>query len=90
MKCGMCMCLAFLEASGDDVARLVGGYEDGSVAVWDANPENPKNTSPLAVVNVQGDPVMAIAVKGRGGAQIQVSLPMRDEGGKRGKGRGRR
>lgn len=65
MKCGMCMSLAFLEPGDGDggAVRAVGGYEDGSVAVWDAA----GGSSPLAVVKVQGEPVMAVSVHGRGG-----------------------
>jgi len=62
MKCGMCMSLAFLRSAESRAVQLLGGYEDGSVAVWDAG----ASATPLAVLKIQGDPVMAIAAHGRG------------------------
>jgi hypothetical protein len=62
MKCGMCMSLAFVESTESQAVQLLGGYEDGSVAMWDAGTP----ASPLAILKIQGDPVMAIAAHGRG------------------------
>lgn len=55
---GMCMALQLFREPGSQMIYAAVGYEDGTVAVWDAScPE-----SPMMSCRLHSEPVMALAV----------------------------
>ncbi|MCO5602766.1 hypothetical protein L7F22_056904 [Adiantum nelumboides] len=58
---GMCMTLqAFTQINGDGFLYVIAGYEDGSLAMWDAR--NPK--LPCLTTHFHQEPVLSIALDG--------------------------
>ena len=65
MKCGMCMAVQFLRAlDGAACQYLMAGYEDGTLALWDATTKS----EPKAMQKLHGEPIMALATCGQGEA----------------------
>lgn len=57
MQCGTCMAVCFLPVAATAKHRLMAGYEDGSIALWDvADAKHPRT-----VTRIHSEAVMALA-----------------------------
>lgn len=64
-KMGMCMALQLFKRSDSEALYAAAGYEDGTVAVWDAD----KPDSPIMSSRLHSEPIMALTIdsQGKGG-----------------------
>lgn len=69
MTCGMCMVLQFMAVT-EQASFLLAGYEDGTVALWDLA----SRAHPTAVQKLHAEPMMALAVHGKGKTFIAAGL----------------
>ncbi|BDA43160.1 Guanine nucleotide-binding protein subunit beta-like protein [Coccomyxa sp. Obi] len=64
-KMGMCMALQLFKISDSEAVYAAAGYEDGTVAVWDADEAD----SPIMSSRLHSEPIMALTIdpSGKGG-----------------------
>ncbi len=55
---GMCMALQLFKMSESEALFAAAGYEDGTVAVWDAD----KPDSPIMSSRLHSEPIMALII----------------------------
>ena len=61
-KMGMCMALQLFRLPDSEALYAAAGYEDGTVAVWDADKPN----SPIMSSRLHSEPIMALIIDSSG------------------------